>query len=55
MSAFTAANTDLNDEFGYIEAPSEEQVARARRVVASMAIDVDDARELMSMLGIDAV
>ena len=33
--------------------PTPEQIERARRVVASMAVDADEARMLLAMCGIN--
>jgi hypothetical protein len=44
----------LIDDFGTITPPSEEQALAARRYVAGMAEDADDARALLAMLGLGA-
>lgn len=44
----------LIDDFGTIVDATDEQVDAARRYVAGMAHDVEDARVLLAMLGLGA-
>jgi hypothetical protein len=43
----------LVDPWGTIVAASPEQTARARRYVAGMATDAEDAKVLLAMLGLE--
>lgn len=45
-------SNQLVDDFGTIPTLLPEQVRAARRYVAGMAVDVEDARTLMAMLGV---
>lgn len=42
----------LTDEVEYFDPLTEDQKAKARRTIAGNAIDVDDAIEIMMMLGV---
>ena len=48
-----SSNSFENEVHAMPAPPTEEQVQRARRVVASMAVDADEARILLAMCGIN--